>query len=170
MAHSKFFTFVIISIFFIMFASNIYAAEKATPKEVYDMVVKASFVLKNLGAKGLEAFMDPKGEFVWKDTYVFVYNCKAGVPAAHPFAHHAVGKKMSEMKDGPQHIFYEVFVKLCAVATENGRWVEYKWPVKGQGKKRKISFIVQVPGQPYQVVAGIYNDNVSLKELNRNIK
>ncbi len=114
--------------------------------------------------------MDPKGEFVWKDTYVFVYNCKAGVPAAHPFAHKVVGKKMSELKDGPKHIFYDVFLKLCAAATENGKWVEYMWPVKDQGKKRKISFIVQVPGQPYQVVAGIYNDTVSVEELNGNIK
>lgn len=41
------------------------------------------------------------------------------------------------------------------------------WPrKKGEQPSRKIAFIIQVPGQPYQVAAGIYNDTITLDELN----
>ncbi len=168
MTYFKFRT-VPIFVFIALFSLSSHAADKATSEEVYENVVKAAYVLENLGDEGLEAFMDPKGEFVWKDTYVFVYNCEAGVPAAHPMAPHVVGKKMIEFKDGPKHIFYEVFMKLCKEASNQGKWVEYNWPDKDRNMKRKISFIVQVPGSPYQVVSGIYNDNENIDELNSSI-
>jgi cytochrome c len=43
---------------------------KATPKDVYDIVLKAYEVVKALGDEALPAFNDPKGEFLYKDTYV----------------------------------------------------------------------------------------------------
>ncbi|MCB2184981.1 MAG: cache domain-containing protein [Deltaproteobacteria bacterium] len=57
---------------------------------------------------------------------------------------------------------------MCDGAKDpKGRWVEYMWPrKKGEQPSRKIAFIIQVPGQPYQVAAGIYNDTITLDELN----
>ena len=63
----------------------------------------------------------------------------------------------------------------CAGAGErkdpNGVWVEYWWEKLGEEKPaRKISFMVQVPGQPFQVTAGIYDDSTSVEELNKSLK
>ncbi len=44
------------------------------------------------------------------------------------------------------------------------------WPVKDKGLKRKISFIVKAPEQPYQVVSGIYNDDIKVKDLNKKLE
>jgi signal transduction histidine kinase len=58
--------------------------------------------------------------------------------------------------------------ELCAAAKNpNGGWVEYWWPKPGETEpSRKITFIVQVPGQPYQVTAGLYDETAidQLKE------
>ncbi len=141
---------------------------KATPKEVYDMVLKAATVLQSLGADGLAAFNDPKGEFVWKDTYVQVYNCQARQCVGHP---------------NPVNLTYPPDVwwgfkdkkgnyltqNLCeASKNPNGAWVEYWWPKIGETEpSRKITFIIQVPNTPYQVSAGIYDDKLTIEELNK---
>jgi cytochrome c len=75
----------------VVFSNPVWAGEdKATAMDVYDLVLKVHGVLSSRGEKGLEAFNDPKGEFVYgefvyKDTYVFVQQCPEHV-AAHPFA------------------------------------------------------------------------------------
>ena len=60
------------------------AQDKATTKDVYDLIIKAAEVMQSLGEEGLEAFKDPKGEFTYKDTYVLVIDCAAMKMLAHP--------------------------------------------------------------------------------------
>ncbi len=78
-----------------------------------------------------------------------------------------VGVKISgimDKKDGT----YPVGVNLCEVVKNpNGGWVEYFWNKLGSDVPvRKISYMLNVPGQPYEVGAGIYNSDKTLDELN----
>ncbi len=146
---------------------NALAAEKATPAEVYEMVLKAAEVIEQLGEEGLSAFMQ-KGEFTWKDSYVFVFNCSKLELAAHP-NNKLIGLNMSKLwdknKDKSKRKLH--VVELCQRSTNpNGAWVEYYWEKLGETEPaRKISFIIKVPGQPYEVSAGIYDDSMTLEEL-----
>ena len=136
------------------------AEDHATTKDVYDLVLKAHAVLSNLGEEGLAAFNDPKGEFIYKDTYVFVQQCPKYV-VAHPFAIDKLrGKDLSSV--------YPHQNTLCEGAKNpNGTWVEYKWPKPGEKEpSRKIGFIISVEGTPYAVTASIYSDDISVEELN----
>lgn len=141
------------------------AAEKATPEEIHEMVLNGVQVLENLGEEGLAAFNDPEGEFVWKDTYVFVLSCKLGKVAAHPMAK-IVGlttDKIKCFKTGRP-----IMKDACGQVDPNGFWTEYWWPKVGSKKpERKLVFLIPVPGTDYQVGAGIYDDQLSLAKLNK---
>ena len=55
------------------------AGEAATPQEVIAKVKEAAAFLAKNGKSGLKAFDSPDSPFVWKDTYVFVNDCAAGI-------------------------------------------------------------------------------------------
>ncbi len=149
-----------------MFATNIQAAETATPEEIYEGVLKGVEVLQSLGEEGLPAFDDPKGEFAWKDTYVQVYNCEAQQIPGHinPKLREWTPEKFASIMDKKGNPITKM---ICDAAKQpNGGWVEYWWPKAGETEaSRKITFAIQVPGFPYQVSAGIYDDKMSLSDL-----
>ncbi len=148
------------------------AEEKATPQEVYQMVLKASQMIEQLGPDGLNALNDTK-EFVWKDSYVWAVNCAEKKVVAHPNKK-LIGLDLSKLYDkNPDESKRKLHnLELCEGATNaNGVWVEYYWEKLGQTEPaRKIGFMIQVPGQPYQVTAGIYDDTTSIEELQGTIK
>ena len=80
-----------------------------------------------------------------------------------------MGTKLDIIQDKNGKFFFKDF---CEVANRpNGGWVEYMWPkVNERTPSRKITYILQVPGTPYQVGAGIYDDKISVKELENMIK
>ncbi len=141
-----------------------YAEDKATPEDVYRLVVNAYDVVKALKEEALPAFNNPKGEFVYKDTYVFVMKCPEYM-AAHPFA-------LDKLKDRDLRKDYPFQTTLCEGGESPfGNWVEYYWPKPGSSEpSRKISFTIRVTGTPYTVVAGIYNDDLSLDGLNNSLR
>lgn len=157
---------LILILLFSLFAANVQAGETATPQEIYEGVLKGVEVLQNLGEEGLPAFNDPKGEFAWKDTYVQVYNCDAQKIVGHinPKLLEWTPEKFASIKDKKDNPITKL---ICdASKDKNGGWVEYWWPKAGETEaSRKITFVIQVPGQPYQVSAGIYDDNLTIKEL-----
>jgi cytochrome c len=152
----------------VLVAANVFADEKATAKEVYDMVVKAANMLEVLGEEGLAAFNNPKGEFVWKDTYVQAYNCEARQCVGHPNPKNLTftPDEWWNFKDKKGKYFTQ---DLCqASKSPYGGWVEYWWPKMGETEpSRKVTFIIQVPKRPYQVSAGIYDDKITIEELNK---
>lgn len=147
------------------------AEETATPKEVFDMVVKGAYLLENLGEEGLAAFNAQNGELTWKDTYVQAYNCGERQIPGHPSpaVREFTPEKFWSLQDANG-----VFIcrEICAAAKNpNGGWIEYQWPKRGEDTpSRKITFVVQVPNTPWQVSAGIYDDKVTLEELNKTLK
>ncbi len=145
------------------------AEDKAEPGEIVKKVQDAASVLAKSGEAGLAEFNKTDGPWVWKDTYVFVYNCEQGTIAAHPTSPHLIGKNMTGLKDIKGNLF---FGQLCDAARKpKGGWIEYWWPKPGEKEPlRKISFMLQAQGTPYQVGAGIYEDAVSVQDLEKSIQ
>lgn len=138
--------------------------DKATPQDVYDLVLKAYEVVKALGEASFPAFNDPKGEFVFKDTYAFVERCPNEM-MAHAFA-------LEKLKGVDLDKAFPFNKPLCeAGEMSGGGWVEYMWPKPGQTEpSRKVSFALRVDGTPYTVTAGIYSDTAKIDELNKTLR
>ena len=127
---------------------------------------KAAALLENQGAAGLEVIRDRTSEFTWKDTYVFVVDCDADVVLANPAFPERQGGDIKQHTDynGKQY-----GLELCETAKQpGGGWVEYVWPKPSGGEpSRKISYVITVDSLSYQVGAGIYNETISVAELNQ---
>lgn len=155
------------------------AGETATPQEVISKVREAAAYLEKKGSDGLNTFNTVDSPYAWKDTYVFVFNCGAGLAdVATPLAT-AKEQSIAIDKDADGKV---VGPSLCKAAERpGGSWVAYKWwkptriegaPQMTHGDKtlRKVSYMLQVKGQPFQVGAGIYNETVTISELDALLK
>jgi hypothetical protein len=140
---------------------------KATPQEVYQKVTEAAQFLSKSGAQGLREFENPRGKFVWKDTFVWVTECEKNYCLPTPKSQD-LGLNLSQMKC---HLTGKLYVlALCDdMATHpEGSWVEHWQPRPGfDAPQRKVSFMMQVPRLPYQVVSDVFDDATSLEQLNR---
>ncbi len=155
------------------------AEEAATPQEVIAKVKEAAAYLAKKGKGGLKTIDNADSPFVWKDTYVFVYDCAGGIAyVAHPVPA-TKPQKLDEDEDARGRLVGREFCK--AAARPGGGWVEYMWhkPVKVEGAEqltyakkisRKVSYMMNFKGQPYQVGAGVYNDTATVKELDALLK
>ena len=148
------------------------AEERATPEEVYQKVVDAAIMIESLGEDGLKALSNTK-EFVWKDSYVWAVDCEKGVCVAHPNEKYIgleLNKVWDKNKDESKRKLFNL--ELCEGSKNPfGVWVEYYWERLGYDEpQRKISFMINVPNQPYQVTAGIYDDETSVQELMQLLK
>ena len=157
---------LMIFVFFIGVSTSSLAQERATPADIIKKVHEAALFLSQAGDPGLETFNDRTGPWVFKDTYVFVFNCEEGVIVAHPIKAKLIGRNLMGLKDVKGNYF---FAQLCDAAKRpEGGWVEYWWPkVNGKGSSRKISLLLQVRNSPYQVGAGIYDNSRSITDLEK---
>jgi hypothetical protein len=148
------------------------ADDGVTPEEVIAKVREAAAYLGKEGDAGLAKIGAEGSPFIWKDTYVFVYDCAADVIVAHAIPA-SRGLKISGLKDADGKAYGP---ELCEAAkVTSGSWGEYVWPKPIQGDDgqlaytkeafRKVSYMLTVDGHPWQVGAGIYNDPMSLAEL-----
>lgn len=155
------------------------AGDAATPQEVIAKVKEAAAFLEKNGKSGLATFKRMDSPFVWKDAYVFVFNCDAGrANVAHPIP----ATKESDVATDKDAAGRVVGPELCqAAARPGGGWVEYKWwkPAKTEdgeqleyAKKisRKVAYMLSVKGQVYEVGAGIYDDTATVEELDALLK
>jgi cytochrome c len=159
---------IVVMLCFLMVGNTVFAEESATPEEVIAKVRAAAEFLSKAGEAGLAQFNDPKGQWVWKDTYVFVFNCGKEELVAH-VSRNLVGVKLLNFLDkNGRYLGFD----LCAEAMNpKGGWTEYWWPKAGTNvPERKISYVIKVPGQPYEVSAGIYNPSMTIEKLNGLIK
>jgi cytochrome c len=153
--------FVILS----FFSGVSFAEEKASVDDVYEKVLEAAEFIKQRGEKGLSEFNDPKGRFVWKDTYVSVSNCKEKKNAAHPDKRpRGVSYNTTACKKTGRLFLLEP----CDDVGYSGIWIEYWWTKLGADEiYRKLMFSMPVEGTNYRVNAGIYDENLSVDELNQ---
>jgi len=96
---------VAVMVFVLGMAGFSTAAENGTVKEAEAMVKKAIAFAKTNGAdKAFAEISNPKGQFIDRDLYVFVYDL-TGKCVAHGFNAKMIGKDLIEMKD-PDGKFY----------------------------------------------------------------
>lgn len=141
--------------------------DSATPEEVVTKVLEAVQYLREKGKAGFADFTSTSERWLWKDSYVFLYNCEKNVMVAHPLRPDLVGRPLLQIKDSNNK---PIFKELCAAgAKPNGGWVEYSWPKPGEGGvSRKISYAHTADVSfefGVQAAAGIYNNEASVEEL-----
>lgn len=132
-------------------------AQQAATKE--ECVVKCHEAAALINTKGLDEAIkligDPKGPFVWKDSYVFLMNLD-GKMLAHPMQPELT--KLNHcllITDPTDKALFVSFVNLAR--TVGHGWVEYMWPKPGKkSPSKKITYIYRVPGKDLFVGAGIY--------------
>ena len=143
-----------------------WAADAATADEVVAKVNAAATEVKAQADVALTEFDKKDGKWAWKDTYVFVLDCKDGIMKAHP-NEKVKGMKLADLKDKATD--KEFGSALCAAAKKtNGGWVEYMWTKPGaEGHHRKGAYVLSAGN--YQVAAGVYDDTLTAKELDAKV-
>jgi cytochrome c len=155
--------------FGVLSAATLAAAEgeRATAEEVVHKVKQAATVLAEEGEAGLTSFRGPQSSYVWKDTYVFVSDCDRGIILANPFQPEREGKRIA---DGPTYGGVTAAARAeaqCAAARQpGGGWWIYPFPGPGRAEPvRKVSYVLMVPGRPWIVGAGVYDETTPIEEF-----
>jgi len=148
-------------------ASAIAESPYATKEEVVSKVRAAAEMLAVVGHEALPLIADPDGEFVWKDTYVFVVDCDADRVMANPRFPERVG---GDIKQHTDYAGFRYGASLCEkAALPEGGWITYQWPRSGSSEPlTKTSFVLSVPGVPLQVGAGVYVDDPDTNDVPTN--
>jgi|ERR1039457_7092071 signal transduction histidine kinase len=132
--------------------------ELANKDECVAMCKAAAKMLLENKEAGIKEIANPKGKFVWKDSYVYLMDMK-GRMLAHPFIPELT-KKANLLKETDQNRRNpkRIFAEFVDVAKNNGEgWVDYKWPKPGQKiPTNKFTFIYRVGYTDMLVGAGIY--------------
>jgi len=120
------FAVVLSALFLLAGLCALIAAEKGTTSEAEAMVKKAVAYYKANGKdKAFAEFSNPKGQFVDRDLYVFVYDL-TGKCVAHGANQKMIGIDLIEMKDpdGKQYVKERIDI----VKTKGKGWQDYKYP------------------------------------------
>jgi hypothetical protein len=149
--------------------NGLWAQEKVTPQEIIVKVKEGAEFLAKAGEPGLAEFKDPKGRWVWKDTYLVVEDCEKNLNVAHPLNPKVIGVSLDKFVDIKGNSFG---FGLCDAGQKpGGGWYEYWWPKPGEKEpSRKISFVLKAKGQPYVVIGGYYDEKITMDELNKLLK
>jgi cytochrome c len=129
-------------------------AQSATKDECMAKAKEAAQMIKQKGLDAEVAEINKKdGQFVWKDTYVFLMDLN-GTMLAHPMSPTLIGKNLLATPDKAGKMFFQDFV---AAAKKGEGWVTYLWPKPGSDTPvKKTTYIYRVPGKDLFVGAGIY--------------
>jgi cytochrome c len=143
------------------------AEDRATAQEVVAKVRQAASELAK--TRNVIQFNARSGQWVWKDTYIFVVDCDKMVNAAHPVRQDIRGVPMSVIKDAKGNAVYPDPAAFCAAARKPaGVWTEYWWVKTDETQgSRKISYHLGAEGTPYVVAAGIYDDKLTIAQLSK---
>jgi len=148
-------------------AAPVVADEAATAEEAITHVWSAAKFLQDKGVSGFASLNSKDGPWVWKDSYVFAFDCRLDRMVAHPMRPDLVGRPIMQITDNNGKF---IFKEMCKVGNHpRGNWVEYLWTRPGAGKvSRKLTYTVTADisfSTGIQVAAGVYDDKISLAEL-----
>jgi signal transduction histidine kinase len=113
------------SIFMFQFPASA-ATEKGTANEATALVKRAVDYMKANGKeKAFAEFNNPKGQFIDRDLYIFVFDLN-GKTLAHGTNPKLLDKNLVDLKDADGKLFIKEFID---VANAKGKgWIDYKWP------------------------------------------
>jgi signal transduction histidine kinase len=126
------------------------AADRGSPAEAQALVEKAIAAFNADRKKALADISDPRGPFVNRDLYVFVFGPDTKI-VAHGADRRLIGRTAASFRDIDGKRFALDFMK----ATPEGIWVDYRWmnPVT-KSVEQKTSFVKKADG--YVFGAGAY--------------
>jgi cytochrome c len=104
------------------------AEERGSAAEASALVKKAvAYVKANGKEKAFAEFNNPKGQFVDRNLYIFVYDLKGtNLAIGNGNSAKMVGKDLSDMRDADGTYIIKGFI---AIANAKGSgWFDYKWP------------------------------------------
>jgi len=112
--------------FLVLMAGNItLAAQFGTAAEAEALVKKAVQLIKTEGKeKAFVEINNPKGKFVDRDLYIFVYDM-TGKCVAHGFNQKMIGKDLIEMKDKDGKYFVKERIEIAK--TKGRGWQDYEF-------------------------------------------
>src|SRR5216683_1561586 len=168
MKSSKIFAGVAVALLSVAVCTVAVGQDKATPQEVVAKVREAASTLSKTG--DVAQFNQKQSPWVWKDTYIFVFDCDKKVAAANPMHPELVGKDLKSIKDAKGGSLYSDPEGFCKTVkeTDSGVWKEYWWPKPGEKEgSRTISYHLSAKGTPYGVAAGVYDDKATIAELSK---
>jgi cytochrome c len=112
--------------FLVLMAGNItLAAQFGTAAEAEALVKKAVQLIKTEGKeKAFVEINNPKGKFVDRDLYIFVYDM-TGKCVAHGFNQKMIGKDLIEMKDKDGKYFVKERIEIAK--TKGKGWQDYEF-------------------------------------------
>lgn len=137
-------------------AAAVRAGDEATKEECVAKCHEAAALVSSRGMEEcIKLIGDPLGEFVWKDSYVFLMDLE-GKMLAHPIKPELMAKKHVLLETDP--LDKALFVHFVNLARDVGHgWVEYMWPKPGKKTpSKKITYIYRVPNTDLFVGAGVY--------------
>jgi cytochrome c len=112
-------------LFLMSMVSLAFAAQYGTTGEAESMVKKAISYMKSNGKdKAFQEINNPKGQFVDRDLYIFVYDL-SGKCVAHGFNQKMIGKDLSEMKDTDGKFYVKERMEIAK--TKGKGWQDYKF-------------------------------------------
>ena len=143
------------------------AGETATPEEVIAKVGGATRFLQDKGVSGFVSINSRDGPWVWKDSYVFAFDCRLDRMVAHPMRPDLVGRPVMQITDNNGKLIVK---ELCKAGTQpRGGWVEYVWSRPGAGRvSRKLSYALKADiafSTGVVVAAGVHDDKMSEADL-----
>ncbi len=106
---------------------------------VVDLVYDAVGQIQSKGEAAFALFRDPKGPFLFKDAYIFVYDFN-GVNLVLPPFPNLEGQNLSNMRDTQGKFFLRE--GLSVVQTTGWGWIDYMWPKPGESVSTQKSTYV----------------------------
>jgi cytochrome c len=138
----------------LMFAPSVaHAEEYATMDDAKILAERAAALVKEVGRDtALPKLNDPKGDYIFRDLYVFLIGYD-GMMYAHGRPA-VLGKNMLELKDASGKFFVK---EMAIFAKEGGKagWVDYMFQNPATGKiEPKSSYVI--PFDDFYVGVGAY--------------
>jgi signal transduction histidine kinase len=169
MKSSKIFAGVTMALLSVGLCTVAVGQDHATAQEVVAKVREAASTLSKMG--DVTQFDQKQGPWVWKDTYIFIYDCDKKVMAAHPVKPEMIGQEISSIKDAKSgKIIIPDAAAFCKTVQDSpsGVWKEFWWPKPGEKEaSRKLAYYLSAKGTPYVAIAGVYDDKATIKELSK---
>jgi cytochrome c len=169
MKSTKIFAGVAVALLNVVVCTVALAQDRATAQEVVAKVREAASTLSKTG--NVAQFNQKPSPWVWKDTYIFVYDCDKKVMAAHPIKPEMIGQEISSIKDAKSgKIIIPDAAAFCKTVrdTPSGVWKEFWWPKPGEKEpSRKLGYYLSAQGTPYVVIAGVYDDKITIAEVSK---
>ena len=142
----------VLAFFVVNLGTPALAAERGTLDEAKAMVKKARAYLREQGPqKAFAEFSNPKGKFVDRDIYIYVYD-KNGKNVAHGANARLIGKDLLDLRD-TDGVY--IIKGLLDVAKKGGGTLAYRWTDPTTKKVVPKIGYAEMEGD-YMVGSGIY--------------